>query len=76
MPRKIEEIRKIPDLTERTAAAEELRAYAEARAAEAREIRDSGVRELRVAGARPVEIVRETRVHPATVKLLLRGVSS
>lgn len=71
---KIEEIRKISDVGERTAAAEELRAYAAARAEEARVVRDQGVRDLRTDGDGPVAIVRRTRVSRHTVKALVRGV--
>jgi hypothetical protein len=71
---KIEDIRKISNPEARTAAAEELRAYAAARADEARLVRDQGVRDLRAAGTGPAAIVRGTRVSAHTVKVLVRGV--
>ena len=72
MPLKIDAIRAIKDDTERTAAAEELLAYALNVAAEAREVRNAGVRKLKAAGKMPVAITRETRVAAPTVKALTR----
>lgn len=70
---RIEEIRALTDDAERTAAAEELRAYAMARAEEARVLRDQGVRALKASGVGPVEITRRTKVSAHTVKALTRG---